>query len=373
MRITPFSDLSDDPLRNSRRRVEWELTPLGLATGLMTPFIAPALALATATPEPAPQIAYAPVLQAEAETPTIGLAPHSPDATSMQRDPAPFYDEIAPTDGAGGLRIGNVDVLAGGKLLLTNGVTTVDGSSGGGLARWATIGGQQMAGGVGLSAHGTAIELPDFGWRSYGVLLGVSDRLEMSIARAEFDTRDVGAVLGIGQGYTFKLDILGAKLRVAGDVVYGNTWLPQIALGIEHKHSRDSALVRALGAAAASSTDYTLSATKLLLAQSLLVNAAVRYTKANELGLLGFGAAGTGYKLQFEGSLGYQVSRRALIGAEYRSKPDNLGLGDDDWMDLFAAYALNEHVTLTAAFVDLGSIATIADQRGGFLSAQVAF
>jgi hypothetical protein len=42
-------------------------------------------------------------------------------------------------------------------------------------------------------------------------------------------------------------------------------------------------------------------------------------------------------------------------------------------MDLFAAYALTDYLTLTAAYVDLGSIATFSDQRGGFLSAQVAF
>lgn len=67
------------------------------------------------------------------------------------------------------------------------------------------------------------------------------------------------------------------------------------------------------------------------------------------------------------------MSRRAVIGAEYRSKPDNLGLGEDDWMDLFAAYALSDNLTLTAAYVDLGSIATFENQRGGFVSAQVAF
>lgn len=133
-------------------------------------------------------------------------------------------------------------------------------------------------------------------------------------------------------------------------------------------------LVRTLGAADASGTDFTLSATKLFLARSLLVNATLRYTQANELGLLGFGSAtGAGYKLQFEGSLGYQISRRAVLGAEYRSKPDNLGFGDDDWLDVFAAFALSDHLTLAAAYVDLGSIATISKQRGVFLSAQLAF
>lgn len=338
--------------------------------------LAPALAFTSATAaalEPAPQIAFALGLDAEPEA-----APSSIHRPSLPLDTAPTQRAIAPLsdvtalDDEGG-RIGKVDVLAGGKLLLTNGVTTVEGSSGGGLARWATIGGRQMAGGLGLSAHATTIVLPDFGWRSYGMLLGLGDRVELSIARADFDTRDVGALLGIGQGYTFNLETAGAKLRLAGDVVYGETWLPQIAIGLEHKRSRDGALVRALGAAEASGTDYTISATKLLLAQSLLVNGTLRYTKANELGLLGFGSANAGYRVEFEGSLGYQLSRRAVIGAEYRTKPDNLGLGDDDWMDIFAAYALTRHLTVTAAYVDLGSIATFSDQRGGFLSAQVAF
>lgn len=344
----------------------------------MTLLLAPMLAVTAATtaPEAPPQIAYAPVLEvaAKAETFTVPSDPLPHDTPPIERASAPLEDVNALGDE--GLRIGKVDVLAGGKLLLTNGVTTVEGSSGGGLARWATIGGRQMAGGIGLSAHATAIELPDFGWRSYGVLLGLGDRVELSFGRADFDTRDAGALLGIGQGYTFNLDNFGAKLRLAGDVVYGETWLPQIAIGLENKRSRDGALVRGLGAAETSGTDYTLSATKLLLAQSLLLNATLRYTKANELGLLGFGSAapaGPGYQVQFEGSLGYQLSRRALIGAEYRSKPDNLGLGDDDWMDIFAAYALNRHLTVTAAYVDLGSIASFADQRGGFLSAQVAF
>lgn len=335
-----------------------------------------AAAALPALPPPQPRIAYLPVLEATVRF-TPEPAPLAPSAEDEPLEADSDQAELAPPESASeddGPRIAGVDVFKGGKLLLTNGVTTVDGSSGGGLARWATIGGRQMPGGIGASAHVTGIELADFGWRSYGVSVGLGDRIELSYARADFDTRDIGALLGIGQGYTFNLDTFGAKVRVAGDLVYGDTWLPQIAVGIEHKRSRDGALVRALGAKDASGTDYTISATKLFLARSLLVNATLRYTEANELGLLGFGsAAGAGYKLQFEGSLGYQLSRRAVIGAEVRTKPDNLGLGDDDWMDLFAAYALTDNVTLTAAYVDLGSIATIPDQRGGFLSAQVAF
>ncbi|MBI1402246.1 MAG: DUF3034 family protein [Porphyrobacter sp.] len=301
------------------------------------------------------------------ELPAGDAAPGATVPPAVAAEPSPEPEER-------GLKIGRTRLLAGGKLLLTNGITTVEGASGGGIASWATIAGRQMGGGIGVSAHATGIELPDFGWRSAGAALGIGDRLELSFARADFDTRDAGALLGLGQGYTLGLDSFGAKLRIAGDLVYGEAWLPQIAVGIEHKRSRDGAVARALGAASDEGTDVTLSATKLLLARSLLVNATLRYTRANQLGLLGFGGPdGAGRAVQFEGSLGYQLSRRAVIGAEFRSKPDNLGLGEDDWMDLFAAYALTDALTLTAAYVDLGSVATFSDQRGGYLSVQLAF
>jgi hypothetical protein len=327
----------------------------------------------TADDRTAPQIAYAQVL----DTGAADSAEHPSDLqrlnrTFVSRALQPVGEGNAFDDAA--FRIGRQRAFKGGKLLLTNGVTTVEGSSGGGIARWATIGGLQMPGGIGISGHFTAIELPDFGWRSYGAAVGVGDRIELSFAHVDFNTRAAGELLGLGEGYTLNQDVFGAKIRVAGDLVYGPAWMPQIAVGIEHKRNQDGAVVRALGAADDTGTDFTVSATKLLLGQSLLLNASLRYTKANQIGLLGFGSAGgEGYRLQFEGSLGYQLSRRAMVGAEFRSKPDDLGLGEDDWMDVFAAYALTDSITFTAAYVDLGSIATFADQRGGFLSAQVAF
>ncbi len=266
-------------------------------------------------------------------------------------------------------------LIDGGKLLLTNGVTTIEGASGGGLASWATIAGRGTDRGIGLSTHVTLIELPDYGWQSHGVALGLANRLELSYARQNFDTRDVGTALGLGRGYRLNQDVFGAKLRIAGDVVYGEPLLPQISVGVEYKRNRDAPVALAVGANAAKGTDFTLSATKLFLSHSVLVNATARLTKANQAGLLGFGSNGNdNHSLQFEGSIAYQLSRRAVIGAEYRSKPDNLAIAkEDDWLDLFAAYALTRNLTLTAAYVDLGSIATFDKQRGGLLSAQLAF
>jgi hypothetical protein len=265
--------------------------------------------------------------------------------------------------------------IDGGKLLLTNGVSTIEGTSGGGLATWATIAGRETDRGIGLSGHVTLIELPDYGWQSHGVSVAIANRVELSYARQNFDTRDVGTALGLGEGYTLNQDVFGAKLRVVGDVVYGDPLLPQISVGVEHKRNRDTPVALAVGAAHGRGTDLTLSATKLFLSHSLLVNATARLTKANQTGLLGFGTAGNDkHSLQFEGSVAYQLSRRAVIGGEYRTKPDNLAIArENDWWDLFAAYALTRNLTVTAAYVDLGSITTFDKQRGGFLSAQLAF
>ncbi len=260
------------------------------------------------------------------------------------------------------------------KLLLTNAVSAVDGASGGGISNWATIAGRQETRGVGVQAHVTAVLLPDFFYQSHGVALGIADRIELSYARQNFDTQDVGAALGIGQGYMLNQDVFGAKVRLFGDVVYGNTMVPQVAVGAQYKRSLDGAVASAVGAAHDEGIDVTLSATKLLLSHSVLVNTTARLTKANQNGLLGFGSVSDdSYAVQFEGAVAYQFSRRFVLGTEFRTKPDNLGLGEGDWFDVFAAYAPSDNLTVTAAYADLGSIATFTGQRGAFLQAQVAF
>ena len=260
------------------------------------------------------------------------------------------------------------------KLLLTNAVSAVDGASGGGISNWATIAGRQETRGVGVQAHVTAVLLPDFFYQSHGVALGIADRIELSYARQNFDTQDVGAALGIGQGYMLNQDVFGAKVRLFGDVVYGNTMVPQVAVGAQYKRSLDGAVASAVGAAHDEGVDVTLSATKLFLSHSVLVNTTARLTKANQNGLLGFGSVSDdSYAVQFEGAVAYQFSRRFVLGTEFRTKSDNLGLGEGDWFDVFAAYAPSDNLTVTAAYADLGSIATFTGQRGAFLQAQVAF
>ncbi len=260
---------------------------------------------------------------------------------------------------------------SGGKLLLTGGVSTIEGSGGGGLATWAVTTGYGAGDGIGANVHATWVDLPDYQFRSAGVAVGLWDRVELSWAQQEFDTGATGALLGLGSGFTFTQDVYGVKVRLFGDAVYdADTWVPQVAVGVQHKVNDQGAIISAVGGEDDEGTDFYVAATKLFLAESLL-----GWTEANQTGLLGFGGDAEGDpSLQFEGSVGWLLSPNLVIGAEYRTKPDNLGFAEeDDWMDVYAAWALNKHLSITAAYVDLGSIATFEDQRGLYLSLQAGF
>jgi hypothetical protein len=261
-----------------------------------------------------------------------------------------------------------------GKLLLTGGVSNIEGAGGGGLATWATITGYATQEGIGANVHATYVGVDDYSLRSAGAAVGLYDRVEFSIARQDFDTGDTGAKLGLGKDFTFKQTVVGAKVRLFGDVVYGSPVLPQVAVGAQYKHNNQGAIIDAVGGRNHEGLDFYAAATKVFLAQSLVVNGTVRLTKANQTGLLGFGGKDDDYSAQFEGSVGYLFTKKLVLGAEYRSKPDNLAFAkESDWFDVFAAYAFNKNISATVAYADLGSIATFKNQRGVYLSLQAGF
>ncbi len=264
----------------------------------------------------------------------------------------------------------------GGKLLLTRGVSTVEGAGGGGLSTWALITGNETEDGVGATAFATYLPLPDYKLAVAGVAVGIRDRVEISFTHQEFDTGSTGPALGLKGHFTFEQDVVGVKVRVAGDAVYDqDRMLPQIVFGAQFKQNSQDAVVRAVGATSDDGIDYFVSATKILLSQSLLLSGTLRYTAANQMGLLGFGGdRRDSYSMQVEASAAYMLSDRFVVGGEYRTKPNNLNFAkEDDAYDAFAAYAVTPNLTGTVAWVDLGDIATREGQRGVYLSLQVGY
>lgn len=275
-----------------------------------------------------------------------------------------------------------------GKLLLTGGVSSIDGAAGGGLTPWAVTGSYATGSQFGATAHISALTTQDYALTAYGTAVSWGDRVELSLARQDFNVKDNLGPLGL-YGLHLKQDIVGVKVRVFGDAVLDSDTLePQVAVGAEFKKTDAGALGPTLfGALGAkdSGTDVYVSATKLFLAQGILVNGTLRATKANQNGLLGFGGAQSdSYKLEPEVSVAYLLSKSVVVGAEYRAKPDNLNksvlgtgaLKEDDWMDIFVAWAPSKNLSLTLAYVDLGKIAPAVQpkrQNGAYLSAQFAF
>ena len=274
-----------------------------------------------------------------------------------------------------------------GKLPLTAGFSDAEGAGGGGLVPLAFITGYGSSDSWGANAHLTAIHLGDFDLRAYGAAVGAFDRFELSYTRHELDV--TGTALD-GLGVT--QDIYGLKVKLLGNAVYSqDSWLPQTAIGAQLKRNRgldDAASVGLpgltsvvqLGAQDDDGVDYYLALTKVMLAQSLVLNLNLRYTEANQLGLLGFGGdLEDGYSLEPEGTVAYLLTRKLAIGAEYRSKPHNLNADrEDDAWDVFVAWAPTKNISLVAAYLNLGPIlapvtAESSDQAGAYLSVQVGF
>ena len=280
-----------------------------------------------------------------------------------------------------------------GRLLATGGVSSIDGAGGGGLGTWALISGYGTEDQVGANVHYSAAKTRDYGLQTAGVAVGLYDRVELSYAHQQFDTKAVlVAISPTLRGYTLKQDVFGVKVRVSGNAVYDqDSWLPQVAFGLQHKRNADNTVIPFLNGALAalnpaiktSGTDFYVAASKLYLEHSVLVNATLRFSKANQYGLLGFGGPdGHRYAPEFEGSLAYLLRRDIALGVEARVKRGNLknaslNLREQTAWDVFVAYFPSKNVSITAAYVDLGEIVggltSNRRQAGAYLSLQAGF
>ncbi|WP_341936737.1 DUF3034 family protein [Marinimicrobium sp. C2-29] len=262
------------------------------------------------------------------------------------------------------------------QLLATGGVSTLEGSAGGGIVPMAVLSGygtREEQGGAAFASH---VHTPEYRLSVAGGSWSWRNRLEVSLTEQRLSHQPLSNRLGVGQD-SIRQSVIGAKVRLLGDLIY-TPW-PQVSLGVQHKKNHDFFVPSAAGAKDDSGTDVYVSATKLVLAgaagRNLLLNATLRSTKANQLGLVGFGGdLNDSAELMGEASVGVFLNRHWLLGAEYRQKPDNLSfISEDDWHTAFVAWFPNKQLSLVGAYVDLGEVATFPDQRGWYLSLQGSF
>ncbi len=330
--------------------------------------------------------------------------------------------------------IGQSSLFGMGRLLGTGAVTAVDGAAGGGINPWAVISGYGTNQQIGATAFYSHVLLNNYNMDAYGASVGLFNRIELSFARQSFslgntgqvlDSRIVGTAAGatipngavttsgalglsgpsfFGDNYQLNQDIVGLKVRLFGNIIYDqNWWEPQVSLGIDYHHSEMPKNLAATLGVTRNAMSYYLSATKVWLhgifGLTTLADVNIDVTNANQQGLLGFGGVnGMGYKVLPAASVGVFLNRHVVLGAEYRDMPQNqlvapsgfvptsgpyqglkLGaVGDaasktSAWKDVYVAWFPYKQLSLTAAYVDLGTIATEKNQSGLYLSLTTSF
>tara|TARA_R110000764_G_scaffold215935_1_gene302714 strand:+ start:7092 stop:7949 length:858 start_codon:yes stop_codon:yes gene_type:complete len=264
----------------------------------------------------------------------------------------------------------------GGRMLATGGATSIEGSAGGGIVPWAVLSGYGTRDEWGGAVFATRVDTGDYRLDSYGAALSLGNRVELSIARQRLDMDALTKAAGLPEK-TLNQDIYGLKVRLFGDLIYDQ--LPQVSLGAQYKRQRNFLVPSLVGAKRDSDTDYYLAASRLFMGAvggyNLLLNGTLRYSRANETGLLGFGGDRRDSRsLLREGSVGLLLSPQWIVGVEYREKPDNLSFaGESDWQDLFVGYFPSKRVAVVASWADMGEIATLEGQQGLYLSLQLSY
>ena len=276
-----------------------------------------------------------------------------------------------------------------GRILATGAVSTIDGTAGGGIVPMAILAGYGTEEQHGGTVFGSRVETQDFNLRAFGGAWTWKNRIELSVARQELDVSAFPPL----SFQELRTNSVGLKVRLAGDILY--TDMPQISLGAVYRELINpnlpplggATVPQALGAESNYGTDIYVAATKVFLGgpfgRNWLVNGVVRSTEANQGGLLGFGGDKRNSRsIVGEASLGMFINKHWLVGTEYRQHPENLtALNQDDWYDVFVAWFPNKRWSVTAAWVDLGEISSVAvpfdndsrSQTGAYLSLSGAF
>lgn len=202
----------------------------------------------------------------------------------------------------------------------------------------------------------------------------IGDRLELGYGLDALSLNDLPDLVAAKTGMNMGDDVVylhnfNARLALLKEGDFDRPWIPAVTIGAHYKYnstinSIDSDLngtMTAIGIKDNDGIDYTLYVTKMVnfLPRPLLLNFGVRNSDAAHIGLLGF----TGEReFLFEGNAVLFITDRFAIGGEYRQKPNNytaidgLVASEDDWWSVVAAYVINNSLTVSGGYFNLGNV-----------------
>lgn len=168
---------------------------------------------------------------------------------------------------------------------------------------------------------------------------------------------------------------LNLRAMVIEEGGFDSSWLPAITLGTHFKWTDGQTkldddlggLLDTLGSDHSHGVEFTAVASKTiedLLPRPVIVSAGLRNSDAIHTGLFGFAGE---RRTTFEGSIISFLTEQLLFCAEYRQKPDlldqfstggkHLVKAENDWWTLCLGYIVNDNMTVTAGYVNLGNVA----------------
>ncbi len=233
--------------------------------------------------------------------------------------------------------------------------------------------------------EGDILGLPSFGAGVLGTTGGrylgfatitetIGDRLELGYGLNALSLNDLPDLVQTATGLDVGEDVVylhnfNARVALVKEGDFGQAWLPAITAGVHYKYNDTindidtnlNGTMTSIGIEDNDGVDYTLYASKMLsfLPKPVLVNVGLRNSEAAHAGLLGF----TGDReFLVEGNVVMFLSNNFAVGAEYRQKPNNyeeingLIAGEDDWWSVVFAYVVNNSMTVSGGYFNLGDV-----------------
>jgi hypothetical protein len=210
------------------------------------------------------------------------------------------------------------------------------------------------------------------GFTTFSETLG--NRLELGYGLNVLSLNELPDLVATGTGMNMDDDVVllhnfNARLALLHEGDFKQSWIPAVTIGAHYKYNdtvndidKDlNGTLSSIGIEDNDGIDYTLYASKMFtfLPRPLLVNVGVRNSDAAHIGLLGF----TGEReFLFEGNAVLFVTDSLALGAEYRQKPngydsiDGLIAAEDDWWSVVAAYVINDSLTVSGGYFNLGDV-----------------
>ena len=235
------------------------------------------------------------------------------------------------------------------------------------------------------SVSTTAVFLGEKDLQSWAITQNIWGPIEFGYAYERFGLGDwpddVMTAAGARVDHHLGLHNLNFRVMAVKEGAFDCTWMPAVTFGTHLKWNEGQTkldedlggLLDTLGSDHSRGTEFTVVASKTItgvLPRPVILSVGVRNGDAIHTGLFGFAGE---RKTTIECSAIAFLSDRLAFAAEYRQKSDlmdqfstgghHLVKAENDWWTLCLAYVLNDNMTVSGGYANLGNVANHREEN----------